>query len=270
MRFHRFGGKFRRTRCITKRVVRKHHGKGFRCGSYTMLCQAGTRSHLFRRGFLLTGIPCGVINNIGFCTHGRVGSLLDCLGAVSGTDSSLTIHEVLGMPGEKVKLADVNHIRSCTSVVGLDFCSTLHIIRRMPSVNETTKGVGSFMSFVRKLGDGTRTCAIHRALRRIVRLANCIGRLRTRGARRTRTEVRGVSRLVSGARSFRRTVRRTKRPTALSTFLRRVTLITSVSSISPSRSCILLVALRDTGKLRFPGMFVIKVRSNIFPKCTSV
>lgn len=242
------------------------HGKRCRCGSYTVLCHAGTRSHLFRRHFVATGVPCGVFNNMGFCTHGRIGSLLTCLGAVSGKRSSLTIQHVVGVPGHKVNTTSVGGITLCTRRRRVDFCSTLYITRRMPKLNGTTTGVQPFILFVRSVGTGTGLLSITSLLRRIVRAANCIERLRTRKASRTRTEVRGVSRLVDGTISCTRK----RRTPALGNFLRGITLITSVSDFSRGDSCIMLVALRDTGKLRFPGICLTKLRSKLFPDCVSV
>lgn len=207
---------------------------------------------------------------MGFCTEERVGSLLTCLGAVSGKHSSITIEEVVGIPGEKVNLAAVGQVRRSTARHKVNFCRTLLTPNLVTKIKEDTAGLSSFTTLVRCFGALTRRVGVASLLRRIVRGAKCVRDLRGRSGRRTGAEGRGVSRLVDGTTACRRDYRSGSRGTALDKFLRRITLITSVSDLSRSRRCIILVALRDTGKLRFPHICLTKVRSKLFPKCVDV
>lgn len=76
-----------------------------------------------------------------------------------------------------------------------------------------------------------------------------------------------MRRLIGNVHSFYSNHRRRKDPRILlSSCLSRVTLLASRSRRRKrTRPGIALVAVRSTGKLRFPGIFIIKLRRGLFP-----
>lgn len=105
----------RRKRVITGRVIGLHSQRRCSCGSFTVLCHAGTRDHVFRRTLQGHTLPCGVCKKLSFCRHGRVGSIVSCFHLTMGPGSRRTFGQILGCPTQKVKSAALGGIVSTTT-----------------------------------------------------------------------------------------------------------------------------------------------------------
>lgn len=250
---------------MTRRVLGGIGGNGG-VDSRTILCEVGTRSHGVRVAFTGDKVPRGIVNNGEFFSHGRVGSIVSCFTIVGGPTSGIHLREVVGIPGENVNSAVFTGIVRVTAKLNL---STFRIYRhtsRFRGALHDTRGLRNFTTVVERFRSYlSSSVPLSSLLRRILSGAGCFSCL-SRSPRSTRSEGGGVGRLSSVFVGCRR------RSTSfrLSSFLRSITLITSVSSCGRSSSTIILVALRSTGKLRFPVIFVPKVRRDIFPNGRSI
>lgn len=101
----------------------------------------------------------------------------------------------------------------------------------------------------------------------VVHRSNVVGSIYRSASPRGLDEGRGVRRLIGKVGSFYTLQRRRNGPgVSLASFLSRVTLLASRSSSgTSSKRGVALVAIRSTGKLRFGGMFIIKLRRGLFP-----
>lgn len=110
----------RRNSVIAGGVTRLHHRRSCRCSSFTVLCHAGTRDHIFRRTLHGQNVPCGVCNNLSFCRHGRVGSVVTCFHLIIGPGSRRTFGQVVGCPTHNVNSAAINGVVATTASGGID------------------------------------------------------------------------------------------------------------------------------------------------------
>ncbi len=254
----------RRTHFVTRHVFSGIGGNNdFSRG--TILCHVGTRSGTVRGTFAQDNVSFGMVNNATFCSEGRIGSILTCLRLVGGGHSSVHLHHVVGRPGHSVNSAAMGRTSSVTHRLNVSVFRMVRRTSRCTTLSHTTVGVGNFYGVVSTLARFTRRTSVDRLFARIVGIANCGTVLRNRN-RRNESQLRGIVRLSSGVLRCRL---RGSTP-ALSRFLRRVTLVDSVSNLSNSGSGIILVAMRSTGKLRFRGICLINVRRNVFPNRRSV
>lgn len=108
------------------------------------------------------------------------------------------------------------------------------------------------------------TCRVNTS---VVHRSNVVGSIYRSGSPRGLDHGRGVRRLIGNVDSFYTRQRRRKGlGILLNSFLSRISLLASRSSSgSKSSRGVALVAMRSTGKLRFGGIFMIKVRRGLFP-----
>ncbi len=110
----------RRNRVIMHHVLLLGRDRRLTGSGFTVLCHAGTRSHIFRRILHGGNIPCHVCNNLSFCRHGRIGSIVTCFHVTIGPRSRRTFGHVVGCPTENVNSAAINGILSTTSSCKID------------------------------------------------------------------------------------------------------------------------------------------------------
>lgn len=110
----------RRKSVIIGGVTRLQHRGHCTCSSFTVLCHAGTRDHVFRRTVHGHDVPCHVCKNLSFCRHGRVGSIVTCFHLVIGPGSRRTFGHVVGCPTQNVKSAAIKGVVTTTAKRGMD------------------------------------------------------------------------------------------------------------------------------------------------------
>lgn len=110
----------RRKSVITGGVTRLHQRFHCKCTRFTVLCQAGTRDHIFRRTLQGQDVPCGVCKKLSFCRHGRVGSIVTCFQLIIGPGSRRTFGHVVGCPTHNVKSAAIKGVVSTTASGNID------------------------------------------------------------------------------------------------------------------------------------------------------
>lgn len=109
-----------RRKCTITNGVGSVEVRGCSCTSFTVLCQAGTRSHVLRRTLHGEKVPCGVCKNLSFCRHGRIGSIVSCLHLVIGPRSRRTFGHIVGCPTHKVNSAALGGLIITTASRGID------------------------------------------------------------------------------------------------------------------------------------------------------
>ncbi len=130
------------------------------------------------------------------------------------------------------------------------------------------KGLRAFAHLVSKLATGIRALSINRLVRRVVHRDNVVHRVCNSAAPRKVDQGRGIRRLMGNTRSFmeRHGRRNGNMRMNMTSCLRRMSLLDSVSRSSDKRDQgLALVAIRSTGKLRFPIIFMMKLRRRLFP-----
>lgn len=110
----------RRKRVIAGGVTRLRTGSKCTCRSFTVLCHAGTRDHVFRRTLHGHDVPCHVCKKLSFCRQGRIGSIITCFHLTIGPRSRRTFGHIVGCPTQKVKGAALNGLARTTKHYRID------------------------------------------------------------------------------------------------------------------------------------------------------
>ncbi len=260
----------RRTLYITGRVGSLLARRVTRPRSVTILCHGRTRDHIVRRTLHGGTVPCGVCNKVSFCRHGRVGSILTCLQLIIGPSSRRTLHHIVGAPTHKVNSAAINQLFSVTG--RRPSAPLLTVVTRVSDCRSgvggsTTTGLGTFTrvvgNFIRR-GTADSTCIV---ISVIMHRDKLVTRTVSSAAPRRLSHGSGLGRVIATIRRFyRRGIGHNSGRITLIGFLGRITLVAARSRRGTSRlRAMALVAIRTTGKLRCPCIFVINTRRGLFP-----